>query len=129
DDQTVFAAEADLSKIEPQSAEQWVRQVVAATGALELGPKDDTQRRFDESIAQMKRWLADFTKSGGKQIYMVTNGELMKDAAIAIIAPFDEKSNPKVLASLLYSVKIDGQTRQLSNINRTNGGLRYRLGT
>ena len=123
DDQTTVAGDADLSKVDPAALEQWLRQVIGALGVT--AGDERAAADVDRGIADMKRWLADFTKAGGSHIYLVTTDEIMKDGSAAIIAPVEKnRGNAKAMASLLFSGKTDGPTSRPAQ-NRRNGGPLY----
>ncbi len=122
DDQTTVAAEADLSKVDPAALEQWLRQVMTAMGVT--GGNNPSPADVDRQMTDMKNWLADFSKSGGSHLYLVSTDEIMKDGAAAVIAPVGKSGNAKAMASLLFSGKTDDPTSRPAQ-NRKNGGPLY----
>jgi prepilin-type processing-associated H-X9-DG protein len=121
DEQTTFAGEVDLTKVDLAALEKWLREMADAIGAFE--DNDRARAGFEKAIAESKRWVGEFVRAGGTKIYLVTTEELMKDGAVAIIAPAERgKAGP--LASMLFSGKPDGPTSR-PNMTRENTGRLY----
>src|SRR5687767_9144772 len=74
DEQTLFAAEADLTKVNSPAVEQWLKQLLATAGLIGDGGAGALPAgQVDLMAKETKRWLADVAAAGGKRVYMVTN--------------------------------------------------------
>ena len=118
DSQTLLAGEADLTKVDPAALEPWLRADDDRRG-------HDRERRWalkpediDKAMSEMKRWLGDVAKAGGKHIYVVTQFDIIKMGGVAIIIPAEAGGDANKLAALLNSGRPDGPTsRPAQNVN------------
>src|SRR3954471_13659957 len=118
DNSTIFAGEADLTKVDPAGLEQWMRQAMTACGLIGKNPTALKPEEVESFMSTMKRGMGDFTASGGKQIYIVTQMELIKDGGIAVIVPAGPRGDAKKLAALLFSGNVNGPTSMPAAQNR-----------
>ena len=120
-EETLFAAEADLTKVDSVLVEQWLRQLVAAAGLIGDEPAALPADRVDLMARESKRWLADIAAAGGKHIYIVTGEERIKDGQFVVIIPAEAGGDANKLASLLFSGRADGPTSLSADAARQRG--------
>src|SRR5437016_126849 len=75
DDKAIFAAEADTNKVDFDAIEKWLTETMKAAEMLAPAELASAEQDLHENMARAKQWLADFHKTGGSVLYMLTNGQ------------------------------------------------------
>ncbi len=116
DSQTLVAAEADLTKVDPAALEPWLRQLMAAAGLSGTNGSTLKAEDVDKAMSEMKRWLGDVASAGGRHIYLVTQFDMIRAGGfspfggMAIILPAEAGGDAHKLAALINSGRADGPT-------------------
>src|SRR4051794_41407567 len=70
DDQTVIVGRADLSAVDPGVVAEWVLGVAKD---VKFAGQDEIAKQVGEFRPVAEKWLADFRKAGGREIYVLVN--------------------------------------------------------
>jgi len=73
---------------------------------------------FSEARVLVERWVAEFTRAGGRELYMIATLTDSQPTSF-IIAPVQEGGDHRVVAELLYRLRKDGPGDGLSEIETT----------
>ncbi|HTU17718.1 MAG TPA: DUF1559 domain-containing protein [Gemmataceae bacterium] len=94
DEQTVGVVHIDLTRIDAEALLNWVAEV----GRLEA-------KEIEEPRRELRGWLADFTKAGGKELYFVVSlADLPRDPLLLIV-PLAAGADAQVVRGVLGRVK------------------------
>jgi hypothetical protein len=94
DEQTVVVAHVDLPRIDTDALLNWAVEV----GRLE--PKE-----IEETRREMRGWLADLTKAGGKEMYVVVSLADMPNGSPLVIVPLAAGVKAQAVLRVLNRVK------------------------
>lgn len=97
---TVMVAHVDLSKIDAQSAGQWLRDVAMA---VRTDPNRDEKliRDVDGRAKLAQQWVTDIKQAGARELFCVMNLQKEGPPATATIVPLKEGANAAKLKELL----------------------------
>jgi 3-methyladenine DNA glycosylase Tag len=101
DAQTDAIVHADLSKLDMDALTAFAQRLIDKS-SIPDNQKAQTSQQMQASMAQSKKWVADFKAAGGKDIYVVVNvaGVMTGDPG-AVIAPIGAGADPAALAKIL----------------------------
>jgi hypothetical protein len=97
DNQTIAAARVDLSRIEPKAVEAWLGEVAKTSGA----DAADMMKQFGQGRAAAEKWLTDFRKAGGREIYVVMSLTDLPNGPPLILVPLAAGANADAIEGLL----------------------------
>jgi hypothetical protein len=99
-DQTVAIARIDVTRVDVDAVAAKVRELVKLEAA------EAVQFMLAKQI--VGNWIAEFTKAGGKELYLVVNLGAMPPPLVVV--PLEAGANARALAGLLASGRPDGPT-------------------
>ena len=98
DAQTIGVARVDMSRIEPKAVEAWLADV-AKGGAL--GPEGEAfVKHVGQGRGAAEKWLGDFRKAGGREIYVVMSLADLPGPPVLVI-PLADGADANALEGLL----------------------------
>jgi len=110
DDQTVAIAHVDVARIRLDAIEAMILKVVRS---VETQPtaEDGAESRIRAAKRTAERWIADFTKAGGRDLYAIASVADMPEAELPfIVVPLAFGADARAIAGLLCSGSADGPT-------------------
>ena len=94
DEQTIIVAHADLTRIDANALLSWVAEV----GRLEA-------KEIEESRRDSRGWLADFSKAGGKELYVVVSLADVPPEPPLVVVPLAAGADAQAVRRVLGRVK------------------------
>jgi len=107
DDQTLGVLHVDLSRLDIDATEKLLLDAIQAT-KLDAVDKDDVKTGLRQGLPEIRRWVAEFRKAGGRHVFIVMRfGDLHRSPGL-VIAPLEQGGDAKAISALLFSGKTDG---------------------
>lgn len=98
--ETVAVAHLDLSKVDWQTSQKWVDQVVKAFGG-DMQPGGGAAT-FDQQVKKAQAWTSDMRKAGADHVFVVLNlSKAGSPPAAAVVVPVDKQANADTIRKLL----------------------------
>jgi len=94
DEQTMIVAHVNLTRIDADAILNWVAEV----GRLET-------KEIEEPRRDLRGWLADLTKAGGKELYFVVNLADLPREPLLVIVPLTAGADAQAIRRVLSHVK------------------------
>lgn len=94
DERTVAVAHVDLSRLDADALLDWVAEV----GRVE-------KKELEESRREGRTWLADFTKAGGKDMYVALNLIDLSPEPFVLIVPLAEGADAQAVRRVLERIE------------------------
>jgi hypothetical protein len=99
DDSTLFVVHVDMTRLDITPIVEKVRGFLPTVAAQRGG--DAAVAAFDKEVAESKKWIADFTKAGGRDYYIVFSMSGFPDFPMYGVLPLKEGADGQALAKLL----------------------------
>lgn len=101
-EQTDAVIALDLSQVNIESLNAWATKQIQASGVAKAAQDKMIAQMNNPESAKGKQWLADFTKAGGKKMYVVVSlGGLFMGQPGVLVAPVDAGGNAETIAKFL----------------------------
>jgi hypothetical protein len=99
DEGTLFVAHADMTRIDLMPAVTRVKQLFPRIGtpAEQAAALADV----DRAVAAAQKWIADFTKAGGRDIFAVVSMSGFPDSPILLVVPIEKGADAQAIIKLL----------------------------
>ena len=110
DEQTIAVVRVDVTRIDIDALFAKLGQIV---GQVE-GDRDDKEaaleaiKRFDQPKQIVGKWVADFMKAGGRELYFVASLADIPRHPFFTIAPLQSRADARAIAGLICSGTPDG---------------------
>ncbi len=131
DDQVIGVAHVDPTRIDVEAFfEEGVAMLVKAEGAVPAGAGMEQEVRTAIAKARpiYEKWIAEFTRAGGRELYVVFSLADFPRKPVFVIAPVKEGGDHRAVAALLYSGRPDGPTNDQHGLDRADIEISERLG-
>jgi hypothetical protein len=99
DEGTLFVAHADMTRIDLLPAVTRVKQLFPRMGTP--AEQAAAMADVDRAIAAAQKWIADFTKAGGRDIFAVVSMSGFPDSPILIVVPVEKGGDAQAIVKLL----------------------------
>ena len=126
DDQAIAVGRIDLTRIDREALFEEIVAVFAKAGmAAPDGVRLEQEFRAEASKvrAQGEKWIEEFTRAGGRELYLVVTLADFPQEPFFVIAPVKEGGDHRAVAGLLYSGRPDGPTKRQDDFVR--GGMQF----
>jgi prepilin-type processing-associated H-X9-DG protein len=98
DDQTVIVGRADLSAVDPAAIAEWVLGVAKD---VKFAGQEDVAKQIGEFRPVAEKWLADFRKAGGREIYVLVNLTDLAGGGPVVVLPVAPGGDARALRRLM----------------------------
>src|SRR4051794_16191357 len=99
DEGTLFVAHADMTRVDLLPAVTRVKEIFPRIGTP--AEQAAAMADVDAAIAAAQKWIADFTKAGGRDIFAVVSMSDFPNSPIVLVVPVEKGADAQTIIKLL----------------------------
>jgi hypothetical protein len=99
DEGTLFVAHADMTRVDLLPAVARVKEIFPRIGTP--AEQAAAMADVDRAVAAAQKWIADFTKAGGRDIFAVVSMSDFPNSPIVLVVPVEKGADAQIIIKLL----------------------------
>jgi prepilin-type processing-associated H-X9-DG protein len=99
DDATLFVVHVDMTRADPAPLAARIKAMFQAAGFPQVG--NDELARFDQEVDGARNWVADFTRAGGRDYFVVVSMSGFPEFPIYVVVPLKPGADSQAIIKLM----------------------------